>query len=59
MEALATGTYEIDGKQVYALVQEYQSKRPADGKWEAHRKYIDLQYVVRGRNEWGSRPSAA
>ena len=55
--ALAAGTYEIDGRQVYALVQEYQSKRPADGKWEAHRKYIDLQYVVAGTEKMGFAPA--
>jgi YhcH/YjgK/YiaL family protein len=33
---------------MYALVQEYDSKLKEEGKWEAHRRYIDLQYVVKG-----------
>jgi len=53
LAALPPGTYEIDGRRVYALVQDYQSK-PADaGRWEAHRRYIDLQYVVSGREQFG------
>lgn len=39
--------YYIDGDKIYANVQEYQTKN--DAKYEAHRKYIDIQYVVRGR----------
>jgi YhcH/YjgK/YiaL family protein len=53
LTVLPPGTYEIDGRRVFALVQEYQSK-PADaGRWEAHRRYIDLQYVVSGRERFG------
>jgi biofilm protein TabA len=33
---------------MYALVQEYNTKLKEEGKWEAHRRYIDLQYVVKG-----------
>lgn len=54
--ALAAGTYEIDGRQVYAMVQEYQSKRQADGRWEAHRQYIDLQFIVAGTERIGFAP---
>jgi YhcH/YjgK/YiaL family protein len=42
------GRYEIDGSNVYALVQVYESKLPDTGKWEGHRKYIDIQYVAEG-----------
>lgn len=44
----AAGTFEIKGRQVYASVQEYISLDPAQGAWEAHRRYIDLQCVVAG-----------
>ena len=42
----ATGTVEIDGRRVYAIVQEYATLDRAQGTWEAHRRYIDLQHVV-------------
>jgi YhcH/YjgK/YiaL family protein len=42
------GKYEIDGKNVFALVQTYQTKPKDSGVWEAHRRYIDIQYVAEG-----------
>jgi YhcH/YjgK/YiaL family protein len=48
INTIAAGRYEIDGEAMYALVQEYDSKLKEEGKWEAHRRYIDLQYVVKG-----------
>lgn len=43
-----TGRYDLDGDKVYALVQQYETKPQSAGKWEAHRKYIDVQYVAAG-----------
>jgi YhcH/YjgK/YiaL family protein len=48
INTIPVGRYEIDGEAMYALVQEYDSKLNEEGKWEAHRRYIDLQYVVQG-----------
>ena len=47
-ERPAAGTFEIDGRQVYAIVQDYATLDRTQGAWEAHRRYIDLQYVVSG-----------
>jgi biofilm protein TabA len=45
----APGRHEIDGDAVYALVQRYHT-RPATGiPLEAHRRYIDIQYLVHGQ----------
>jgi len=49
----AAGTFEIDGRRVYAMVQEYVTLEQAQGAWEAHRRYIDLQYVVTGAERIG------
>jgi YhcH/YjgK/YiaL family protein len=38
---------------MYALVQEYNTKLKEQGKWEAHQRYIDLQYVVQGAEGFG------
>ncbi len=48
IQTISTGRHEIDGESMYALVQEYDTKLKEDGKWEAHHRYIDLQYVVKG-----------
>jgi YhcH/YjgK/YiaL family protein len=41
--------YDIDGDNLYATVSEYLSKNEETAKFEAHRKYIDIQYVIVGR----------
>ncbi len=45
------GKYEINGKKVYAMVQEYTSKLSADRKFEAHKNYIDIQFVISGKEQ--------
>ena len=47
------GKYQIDKNNVYALVQNYESKLSYEGKWEAHRKYVDIQYVLEGTEKIG------
>jgi YhcH/YjgK/YiaL family protein len=47
----AKGRYEVDGVELYFMVDEYDSKPETDGRFEAHRKYLDIQFVVSGR-EW-------
>ena len=48
-ETTKVGRHEIDGDDIYGLVQKYTTKPEKDGKFEAHRKYIDVQYVHTGR----------
>jgi len=47
------GTYEIDGENIFAIVQEYNTKPSSSAKWEAHKKYIDIQYMVSGKEKMG------
>lgn len=47
-ENLAAGKYEIDGKELWASVQEYTSKLKNEAKAEAHKNYIDIQFIVSG-----------
>lgn len=53
LKALPVGRIELDGKKLYVMVQEYSSKLPEQGKWEAHQRYIDLQYIVSGVEKMG------
>ena len=41
--------YDIEGDNLFATVSEYQSKNEESAKFEAHRKYIDIQYVISGK----------
>lgn len=47
------GTYEIDGENIFAIVQLYNTKPLSSAKWEAHKKYIDIQYIVSGKEKMG------
>lgn len=48
LRSIEDGKYEIDGDVVYAIVQQYPTKIKAQGRWEAHQRYIDIQYIVQG-----------
>jgi YhcH/YjgK/YiaL family protein len=50
---LLEGRYEIDGDAVYALVQRRPGRSRAEGKLEAHRNYIDIQFVACGQETMG------
>ena len=47
------GRYDIDGERLYVMVQEYETKPKAKGVWEAHRRYIDVQYLAEGVEAMG------
>jgi YhcH/YjgK/YiaL family protein len=50
--------YDIDGDNLYAPISEYQTKNPEDAKFEAHKKYIDIQYVISGTEQMSVAPMA-
>ena len=47
-ENLPEGRYEIDGTDVYAFIQQYTSKLETESSFEAHKRYIDIQYILSG-----------
>jgi biofilm protein TabA len=48
-DAPAEGRHDLAGDACFALVQRYETKAEADALFEAHRKYIDIQYLHQGR----------
>ena len=50
--------YDLDGNNLYVLLSEYMSKNEEDARYEAHRKYLDIQYVVSGKELIGIAPLA-
>jgi biofilm protein TabA len=50
---LPLGKTVIDGEHLFALIQEYTPKPPELGKFEAHQRYWDVQYVARGVERMG------
>src|SRR6476659_1626603 len=57
LEKLSVGKYPIDGENTFASVTEIVDKNLEDTKWESHQKYIDLQYIIRGKEKIGIAPS--
>ena len=53
---LENGKHVVEGDDLFAIVQEYETKNSGDAKLEAHRKYIDVQYVISGEELIGVKP---
>ncbi len=53
------GKYEAEGQEIYYIVQRYITKPLDEGRLEAHRKYIDIQYIAAGRETFGYAPLTA
>ena len=47
--ALEDGRHPIDGEAIFALVSTYETEPENVRSFEAHRKYIDVQYLLSGR----------
>ena len=43
---------EVDGEDLFYLLQSYESK-PANDTPEAHKKYVDIQFLISGREKMG------
>jgi biofilm protein TabA len=53
LDALPTGSHPIVDDLVRVSVSEYETKDEASVKWEAHRKFIDVQIVLSGSESIG------
>ena len=42
------GRYDVEGDDIYALVQSYQTAPHSEKKFEAHKKHIDVQVIREG-----------
>lgn len=56
LSTLDIGKYPIDGDKVFVLIQAYAPKKVEEGKCEAHKNYIDIQYVIEGKEQMGYGP---
>ena len=53
IKGLAPGSYEIDGKDIFAKVAEYETQPIAERRPERHEKYVDIQCIVEGAEQIG------
>ena len=59
LTALAPGKHDVQGEQIFAIVEACEGRTRADAKLECHRRYIDIQLVLAGVDEMGWKPVAA
>lgn len=50
--------HEIDGDRLFCMISKGPGRPRAEAKLEAHRKYIDIQYVIAGDEEMGWKPTS-
>ena len=51
------GRHLIDGEDLFAMVQEYDTAPSTEKRFESHLRYIDIQYLVSGRERMLHAPS--
>jgi YhcH/YjgK/YiaL family protein len=56
LSILEARRHDINGNALYVSITDYLTKNREDAKFEAHRKYIDIQYVVSGEEFIGISP---
>ena len=56
---LPADRYEIEGKKLFCMISKGPGRSREEAKLEAHRKYIDIQYVIAGADEMGWKPTSA
>lgn len=52
LSEMAPGRYEVDGDELFVSIQEYNTRNEEDSFWEAHQRYIDVQYMIAGREKF-------
>jgi len=51
--AQENGKYEVDGDNLFYMIQRYPTKNKADALFEAHKNYIDIQAIIDGEETIG------
>ncbi len=57
IQNLPDGRVDIEGNNVFALIQRYETQAAGTPMFEHHRKYIDVQYLVSGEEIIGWTPA--
>lgn len=58
LEKLGPGKIELDGDRLYINIQEPAGKTRQQARLETHRRYIDIQFCIEGRESIGWRNAA-
>ena len=52
-DKVENGKYFLDSNNLFAIVSEYETKSIDKAKLESHKKYIDIQFIVEGKEQIG------
>ncbi|NQU87761.1 MAG: YhcH/YjgK/YiaL family protein [Mariniphaga sp.] len=53
LENMPVGRQELEREHLFVIVDEYTSKDKSETRYESHRKYLDIQYVISGKEIMG------
>lgn len=53
LAGLPVGKHEIEGKDIYVSINEYQTEPRDARRAEAHVEYLDIQYIISGQEQIG------
>lgn len=53
LHSLPVGRIDLEDEDFYVLIQKYQTKLSNQGVWEAHQRYIDIQFMLLGSERIG------
>lgn len=53
LKNLPLGKQELEGQHLFVSVAEYKPKQKSETRYESHQKYIDIQYVIAGKELMG------
>ena len=55
LKTIEPGRLEIDGSRLYAIATQLPGKRPEEARLEVHRQYIDVHFLITGKESIGWR----
>jgi YhcH/YjgK/YiaL family protein len=53
VHSLKPGKHEIEGPNLFVIIQEYETIQVEQGRWESHYKYTDIQLMIHGEEQMG------
>jgi YhcH/YjgK/YiaL family protein len=53
LKNMPLGKQELEGKHLFASIDEYTTKDKENTRYESHKKYIDIQYIIQGEEMMG------
>lgn len=53
LNSLEPGKYDIEDDNIFVMIQEYETINVEHGRFESHKKYTDIQFMILGEERMG------